>query len=105
MRLQKVPHNVVVVAGVQRDIVAPRLRHRAYHVDRLVAVERRDLDRHHTDQWPSNPPTIRRSTARTFTSKRCAFKRSSPMLSSLPVYSAISSRPDSATARTTSIVL
>ena len=53
----------------------------------------------HTDQCPSNPPA------------KCSFRppksnsvsRSTRMLSSLPVYSAIS-LPDSATARTTSSV-
>ena len=44
VRRQQVQHDVVVVAGVERDVVAARLGHGADDVERLVAVERRDLD-------------------------------------------------------------
>ncbi len=45
VRRQEVEQDVVVVAGVERDLVGPSgLRHGAEHVERLVPVERRDFD-------------------------------------------------------------
>ena len=42
---QQVGHDVVVVAGVERNLAAAsRFRHAAHDVERLVAIERRDLD-------------------------------------------------------------
>ncbi len=44
-RREQVEHDVVVVAGVERDAVGGAgLDHAAHHVERAVAVERRDLD-------------------------------------------------------------
>jgi hypothetical protein len=43
---EQVDDDAVVVAGVERHVVAPRRGHRAHHVERAVAVERRDLHRH-----------------------------------------------------------
>ena len=44
-RQHQVEQDVVVVAGVERDAVErARRRHAAQHVERAVAVERRDLD-------------------------------------------------------------
>ena len=46
-RRHQVEHDVVVVAGVERDAVGGTgLDHAAHHIERAVAVERRDLDRH-----------------------------------------------------------
>ena len=45
-RGQQVGDDVVVVAGVERDVRRGRSRRAPAHVERLVAVERRDLDRH-----------------------------------------------------------
>ncbi len=46
-RGEQVGQNVVVIAGVQRDVHSAGIGHRAYDVQRLIAVERRNLDRHH----------------------------------------------------------
>ncbi len=40
----QIQNDVVVVPRVEGDVVAPGLRDRADHVERLVAIERRDLD-------------------------------------------------------------
>src|SRR5438034_3780069 len=45
MRGEQIHHDVVVVAGVEGDVVAPGVGNGANHVDRLVAIERRHLDR------------------------------------------------------------
>jgi hypothetical protein len=42
--VRKSSHDAVVVAGVERDVIASGLDHRADDIERLVAVERRDLD-------------------------------------------------------------
>src|SRR5262245_45192890 len=43
---QQIGHYVVVVAGIERNLVTPPAhRQRARHVERLVAIERRDLHR------------------------------------------------------------
>lgn len=44
IRREEIGHDVVVVAGVERDIITSGLDHGANDVDGLVAVERRDLD-------------------------------------------------------------
>ena len=44
---EQVEHDLVVVAGVERDVRAARIRDGAQHVERLIAIERRDLDRDH----------------------------------------------------------
>ena len=49
-------HDVVVVAGVQGDVVPARLGDGADHVERLVAVERRDLDRDDVRDLREPPP-------------------------------------------------
>src|SRR5687768_13173925 len=43
VRREQVHHDVVVVARVQRDVIAPRLGDGADDVERLIAVERRHL--------------------------------------------------------------
>ena len=49
-------HDVVVVAGVERDVVAAGLGDGADHVERLVAVERRHLDGDHVLDLGEPPP-------------------------------------------------
>src|SRR3982751_260916 len=46
-RGQQVDDDAVVIARVERDVVAPGVRNGADNVDRLISVERRDLDRPH----------------------------------------------------------
>ena len=45
-RRHEIADDGVVVAGVERDVVAAGVDDRADDVERLIAVERRDLDRH-----------------------------------------------------------
>ena len=60
-RREQVRHDVVVVAGVERDaVLGACLDHAAQHVERAVAVERRDLDRHHVVDLRETPPEARR---------------------------------------------
>ena len=48
---------MVVVAGIERDAVGGAgLDHAAHHVERAVAVERRDLDRDHVLDRREAPP-------------------------------------------------
>ena len=67
---EQVHDDVVVVAGVQRDLVgAARFSHGAHDVDRLIAIERRDLDRRPRSEISANPRqnsygSIRPPTAR-----------------------------------------
>ena len=51
----EIQHDVVVVAGVERHLTA-RVRDRADHVERLVPVERRDLDRDDMLELRKPPP-------------------------------------------------
>ncbi len=51
----EIQHDVVVVAGVERNPAA-RVSDRADHVERLVPVERRDLDRDDILQLGKPPP-------------------------------------------------
>ena len=56
---QQVGHDRVVVAGVERHIAGPAaLRQRAHHVERLVAVEGRDLDGHDVLDLQEAPPEL-----------------------------------------------
>ena len=60
-RRHQVEHDVVVVSGVERDAVsAPAADHAADDVERAVAVERRDLDRHDLFDLGETAPEIRR---------------------------------------------
>ena len=45
-RCDQIGHDVVVIARVERDVIAARFDHRAHDIQRLVAVEWRDLDGH-----------------------------------------------------------
>ena len=54
-RGQQIHFKVVVVTCVKGDLSA-RFRHRASDVQSLVAVERRDLDRHHIINLSELPP-------------------------------------------------
>ena len=42
-RSGQIVHDAVVVAGIQRDVIAPRFRDPANRVNRAIAIERRDL--------------------------------------------------------------
>src|SRR6185295_4951159 len=42
----QIPDDVIVVAGVQDDVVSPCVDDSPHHVDRLIPVEGRNLDRH-----------------------------------------------------------
>ena len=54
---QQVQHDVVVVAGVERDALLGAGRdHAADHVQRAVAVEGRHLDRDHVVDFGEAPP-------------------------------------------------
>src|SRR5437867_9883802 len=44
-RRREIPDDIVVVPGVQRDVVAAGLTDRAHDVESLVAIEGRDFDR------------------------------------------------------------
>ena len=55
-RREQVGDDVVVVAGVERDVVAPGLGDGPDDVERLVAVERRDLDRDDVLDLGEAPP-------------------------------------------------
>ena len=55
-RRDEVADDVVVVAGVERDVVAARFGDGADHVERLIAIERRDLDRHDPRNLRETPP-------------------------------------------------
>src|SRR5690348_12473671 len=58
-RGQQIDDDVVVVAGVQRDVAGPsRLDDGADHVDRRVPVERRDLDRDDAVDLGERPPEV-----------------------------------------------
>ena len=46
-RRRKIGDDGIIVAGVEAHVIAPRQRHGADHVERLIAVEGGDLDRHH----------------------------------------------------------
>ena len=61
-RRQQVEHDVVVVAGVEGDVVAAGLGDGADHVERLVAVERGDLDRDDALDLGEPPPERDRSS-------------------------------------------
>ena len=57
----QVEHDVVVVAGIERDAVGGAgLDHAAHHVERAVAIERRDLDRDDILDRGKAPPERRR---------------------------------------------
>src|SRR5262245_12282035 len=43
-RREEIKEDVVVVARVERDVIAADFRDSADHIERLVAIERRDLD-------------------------------------------------------------
>ena len=78
---QQVRHDVVVIAGEQRDLaLPPRIGHRAHHVQRGVPVERRDLDRHHLlDLDEAAPEPVRqRPSARPMAAGRTPSAESSP---------------------------
>ena len=55
-RREQVHHDVVVIAGVERDVVTPRVDHGADNIDRLIAIERRDLDRGNIFDLGKLPP-------------------------------------------------
>ncbi len=58
---QQVEHDVVVVAGVQRDaVLGARRDHAAHDVERAVAVEGRDLDRDHVVDGGEAAPEFHR---------------------------------------------
>ena len=44
VRREQIQDDVVIVAGVKGDVVALGLDHGADHVQRLIAIERRDFD-------------------------------------------------------------
>src|SRR5450432_1318857 len=44
---EQIEHDLIIVSGVERDVGAPGVRHRSHDLERLVAIERRDLDRDH----------------------------------------------------------
>ena len=46
-RREQIGHDRIVVARVERDVVASALGQRGRDVERAVAIERRDLDRDH----------------------------------------------------------
>src|SRR4051812_4906369 len=63
MRREEIKDDVVVIAGVKRDVVAPGVGDGADHVDRLVAVERRHLDGDDVfDLGESTPEGVRQDT-------------------------------------------
>ena len=41
---EQIHHDVIIIACIQRDILAARLSNGANHIQRLIAVERRDFD-------------------------------------------------------------
>ena len=60
-RGEQVEHDMVVVAGVERDPVGGAgLRHAAHHVERPITVEGRNLDRDHVlDRGETTPERYR----------------------------------------------
>src|SRR5918912_382226 len=52
----EVDDDAVVVAGVEREVVAPGVGHGAHDVVRPIAAERGDLDRPHARQLGERPP-------------------------------------------------
>ena len=56
-RRHQIEHDVVVVAGVERDAIGGAcLDDPANHIERAIAVERRDLDRHDVLDRREAPP-------------------------------------------------
>ena len=55
-RREQIDNDVVVVAGIERDIVAPLVGHGTNDVDRLIAIEGRDLDGPDIRQLGEPPP-------------------------------------------------
>jgi hypothetical protein len=45
-RSKEIQNDVIIISGIKSDILAPRFRHGAKDVERLIAIKRRDLDRH-----------------------------------------------------------
>ena len=56
---QQIEQDVVVVAGVEGDVLnAPGLRQGAHDVDGLIAIEGRHLDRDHVFDFEELPPEL-----------------------------------------------
>ena len=53
---QKIENDVVIVACIQCDIVATAIDHRADHIQRLVSIEGRDLDRNQAVEYGQLAP-------------------------------------------------
>ena len=62
-RREQIHDDVVVVAGIEGDILAAGRTDGANDVERLVAVERRDLDRHHLGNLGKRAPEPMRKDA------------------------------------------
>ena len=52
----QIHQDVVVIACVQCHVVSLRSHDRPHHVQRAIAVEGRDLDRHDLGQFKKTPP-------------------------------------------------
>src|SRR3954470_7525109 len=55
-RRDQIDHDVVIVAGVKRDVVAPAFNRGANHVNRLIPIEWRDFDRDDVFDLRKSPP-------------------------------------------------
>ncbi len=56
-RREQVEHDVIVIPGIERDALGGAgLDHAAHHVERAVAIERRDLDRDDVLDLGEAPP-------------------------------------------------
>ena len=63
-RSEKVGDDIVVVAGIKRDVIATGINHSTHHIKSLVAVERRDLDGDDVlDFRKPTPEVIRKNTS------------------------------------------
>src|ERR1700731_116526 len=55
LRRDEIHHNIVIVAGIERD-VASRLRHGPHNIERLVAIERSNLNGDYVIDFREFPP-------------------------------------------------